>query len=347
KRDQEIFHHALKSLNGAQEAEAVQLAVLRAAGGVAPFDLAALTLVEEGKEVHRVVAADGDRARLAAVQGRSFSGRGLVGQVVRTRHYLPVSGGVGDKAPVVFSEELPLAGVRSLLVLPLPYGEEVLGTIVFASEQEGVYGQEVRERLEVIAHSAAISIKNAQRFELIRTMATTDGLTGLVNHRQFQVRYEEAMARARRMGSTFGLLLADIDHFKSVNDTHGHPAGDEVLRAVARRLSQTVREVDLVARYGGEEFVVLLEGTSVDGARTMAERIREAVAAETVPIGSKMLRLTISLGLACYPQHGEDRELLLERADQALYTAKKGGRDQVRIAEQRSEHFRPMARAVV
>lgn len=335
KADQEIFHHALKSLNVAQGAAAVEEAVLRAVCGLGPYDLAALTLVEPDGVHQRVAVCAGSSPLAAAVEQRVFGDRGLAGQVVRTRHYLPVGGRVGDRAPVVFGEDLPLEGIRSLLVLPLPYGEEVLGTIVLASERPGAYSQELRERLEVIAHSAAISIKNAQHFELIRKMATTDGLTGLVNHRQFQVRYEEAMARARRTGSPFGLLLIDIDHFKLVNDEHGHPVGDEVLRSVARRLSQTVREVDLVARYGGEEFVVLLEGAAPEGARTMAERIREAVAAEPIAAGGKALRVTISLGLACYPLHGDGRELLLELADQALYAAKRGGRNQVRVHEPR------------
>jgi len=332
RQDQALFHRALKSLNGSQEAAAVHQAILAAVTDVAAFDLAALTLFETASGKHRVVGITGLPALTANLQGKVFDGRGLVAQVVRTRHHLPVGAVVGDRPPVVFTEDAPLAGIRSLLVLPIPYGkEEVLGTLVLASQRPDLYDEEVRERLEVIAHAAAASLKGAERFELIRRMATTDGLTGLTNHRHFQARYEEILARARRTHGSFGLLLMDIDHFKQVNDTHGHPAGDEVLRTVARRLSATVREVDLVARYGGEEFVVLLEGATPEGARIMAERLREAIAAEDIPTAEQPLRITLSIGVACYPVHGDERELLLARADQALYAAKHGGRNRVQL----------------
>jgi len=333
RRDQEIFHHALKSLNPAQEAGAVREAVLRALSEVASFDLAALTLYDAETDTHRVVAVGGDDARCAPLVDAQFQGRGLVPQVVRTRHYLPVSGEVAEAAPAVFCESLRIKGIRSLLVLPLPYGEEVLGTLVLGSDARAAYGPSVRERLEVVAHSAAVSLKNAERFELIRTMATTDGLTGLVNHRQFQARYEEVMARARRSGSPFAVLLLDVDRFKAVNDTYGHPVGDEVLRAVAARLAETVRSVDLAARYGGEEFVALLENCGADGGMAMGERIREAIAGTPVPSAAGDLKVSVSVGVACYPEQGDSREVILEHADQALYAAKDGGRNQVRLYE--------------
>ena len=334
KRDQELFHKALKSLNRAQDAGSARQAALHALREVAPYHLAALTLYDAAQDRHQIVAIDGAERIIAPLRGRSFSGRGLVPQAVRTQICLPVDGRVAESAPAVFSEDLRVHGVRSLLVLPLPCGGEVLGTLVLASQDADAYDESVRSRLEVVAHSAAVTLKNAERFELIRRMATIDGLTGLFNHRQFQVRYEESIARAKRSGQPLAVLLMDIDHFKAVNDTYGHPAGDEVLRGVAARLAETVREVDLVARYGGEEFVALLEGCGTEGAMAMGERIREAIAGSPLPAGGgQSLDITLSLGVACFPLHGEHREALLEHADQALYSAKRGGRNRVRLYE--------------
>ncbi len=334
KRDQELFHTALKSLNRAQDGGSARQAALHALRDVAPYELAALTLYDADQDRHQIVAIDGSERLIAPLRGRWFSGRGLVPQAVRTQICLPVDGRVAEAAAAVFSEDLRVQGLRSLLVLPLPCGGEVLGTLVLGSQDADAYDGGARARLEVVAHSAAVTLKNAERFELIRRMATVDGLTGLCNHRQFQVRYEESVARARRTGQPLAVLLMDIDHFKAVNDTYGHPAGDEVLRGVAARLADTVREVDLVARYGGEEFVALLEGCGTEGALAMGERIRDAIAREPLAAGGDQhLDITLSLGVACFPCHGEHREALLEPAAQALYAAKRGGRNRVRLYE--------------
>jgi diguanylate cyclase (GGDEF)-like protein len=161
--------------------------------------------------------------------------------------------------------------------------------------------------------------------------ASTDGLTGLANHRTFQ----EDLARMLRPGghgpTTVSLLMIDVDHFKSYNDTHGHPAGDEVLKQVAEVLMEGVRDGDLVARYGGEEFVVILPETSQGAGELVAERLREHVEAaefaneHTQPMG----QLTVSIGLATFPDAGLSPAELISAADQALYQAKRDGRNRV------------------
>src|SRR5690606_10752900 len=132
----------------------------------------------------------------------------------------------------------------------------------------------------VIADHAAIAIANARMYERMEQLATTDGLTGLVNQRQFQALFDASLARVERYGRKLSLILADIDHFKSINDTYGHPVGDRVLKAVAAILQGTARRTDVVARYGGEEFAILMEETASQGAFQMAERIRKAIEAE-------------------------------------------------------------------
>jgi len=190
---------------------------------------------------------------------------------------------------------------------------------------------ELKARVNIAARILRYERGRQDMIDQLAVLARTDGLTSLLNHAAIIRRLSEEISRARREERPLSVLLADIDHFKQVNDTHGHPAGDEVLRTVARRLSATVREVDLVARYGGEEFVVLLEGATPEGARIMAERLREAIAAEDIPTAEQPLRITLSIGVACYPVHGDERELLLARADQALYAAKHGGRNRVQL----------------
>jgi diguanylate cyclase len=135
--------------------------------------------------------------------------------------------------------------------------------------------------------------------------------------------------RAQRLGGQVALLLCDIDHFKKVNDTYGHPFGDEALREVAKVLRDTVRTIDLAARYGGEEFTVILENTDRKGALLLAERIRTQIEALRLLCGTTPVPLTMSLGIAIYPEHSSDTTTLIAKADQALYAAKEGGRNQV------------------
>jgi two-component system cell cycle response regulator len=162
----------------------------------------------------------------------------------------------------------------------------------------------------------------------LQALATTDGLTGLKNHRSFKERLEEEFQRATRYHQTLSLVLLDVDRFKQFNDTYGHPEGDEVLRTVARVLLANTRTTDLVARYGGEEFVVLLPLTSLDDAAEMAERLRRALAETAWPHRS----ITASFGVATRSADTPDAAALTAHADEALYRSKQRGRDRVTIA---------------
>ncbi|HHM06200.1 MAG TPA: diguanylate cyclase [Gammaproteobacteria bacterium] len=167
--------------------------------------------------------------------------------------------------------------------------------------------------------------------QVLRELAIRDGLTGLYNHRYFQERLAVEVARSHRGGHQFSLVFLDVDYFKTYNDTHGHPTGDELLRGVSEMLQRWLRKSDLAARYGGEEFVILLPETDKAGARELAERIRREIAEhpfagrESQPSG----RVTVSMGVASYPEDGRDAREILKRADEVLYQAKHGGRDRV------------------
>ncbi len=170
-----------------------------------------------------------------------------------------------------------------------------------------------------------------RRNQELKDSAERDALTGLFNRRYFLRALEVETARSTRHGHRFSLILLDVDHFKHYNDTHGHPAGDELLRRLSAVLGSVQREETVCARYGGEEFVMLLPETGRDGVRVHAERLRRAVeelplpGSETQPLG----RITISLGVACFPEDGSDAETLVRVADEALYRAKGAGRNQV------------------
>jgi diguanylate cyclase (GGDEF)-like protein len=181
--------------------------------------------------------------------------------------------------------------------------------------------------LGVIANQVAISMQNARMYELVEEQATTDGLTGLVNHRTFQERFSTMLGRADRHDLAVSLLLTDIDHFKKVNDTYGHPTGDEVLRRVAGILKASARKIDIVARYGGEEFAIVLDGTDREGARQLAERVRAEVEQQSFPSSKGAFKATLSIGVSSYPDDAREKAELISRADQSLYAAKHGGRN--------------------
>jgi diguanylate cyclase (GGDEF)-like protein len=176
-------------------------------------------------------------------------------------------------------------------------------------------------RKELDASNATLRKQN----EELERLSTTDGLTALANRRQLNRRLTEEVLRARRSKQPFAVLMADVDHFKSYNDTLGHPAGDDVLKRVAQILRDCTREVDLVARYGGEEFCILLPETSGEMALPVAERIRSRMAVEKFP----GRQITLSLGIAEFARNGDTPEAVLAAADAALYQSKRTGRDRV------------------
>ena len=207
----------------------------------------------------------------------------------------------------------------------MPQG--VIGTIAMASSVAGGFADTPRNLLGILVHHVAAAFSNALAYSRMVRMATTDGMTGLTNHRTFKERASEALARANRSGRPLSVILTDIDHFKKVNDTHGHAVGDEVIKAVANVLASSARDIDIVARYGGEEFAIVLEECDDESAVTIAERIREKVKELLFDGADGEFSVTLSLGVARY--EGQSLADLVDEADQALYAAKRGGRDQV------------------
>jgi len=224
-------------------------------------------------------------------------------------------------------------GDASALAIQLggpPPGDRRRATDVLAVARTGpAFSPAERELLEQLAAQAAISLENLELHELIQRQANTDELTGLLNHRRLQQVLGQALLDAQRTQRPVALIMLDIDDFKRVNDTHGHQQGDRVLREVAGVLRTASRPLDHAGRYGGEELALVLPATTLDEARAVAERVREAIAALTLtlPNGSS-LRVTASLGVATAPDCAPDREALIHAADAAMYAAKRAGKNQ-------------------
>jgi two-component system cell cycle response regulator len=318
----------LQELNRALRLETAFTASMKAIRVLVHADFAAISLLEEDQ--HRVVHAEGHGAE--KVKDLSFArDEGLVGQVLKLNQPLPAGGAYRGAAPV-FSREQRLAGFDSLLIVPLRKEEkEPFGVVVVAAREPGSFTDTRRQILELIATQVAVKIDLAQAHERLNNLATTDGLTGLANHRSFQNTFEIMLSRAERRQSPLCLLLCDLDHFKRINDNYGHPFGDQVLKGVASVLANAVRRVDLAGRYGGEEFAVVLEETDRHQGRQIAERIREKVQAISFRHKGEKVNPTISLGMAVFPEDGVDKALLVSRADQALYHAKAAGRNRLTI----------------
>ncbi len=224
-----------------------------------------------------------------------------------------------------------------VLVVPILRSGQLMGAMELYLNAWRELNEDQADLLNGVASQAAIAIRHAQLFEAQEENALTDELTKLPNRRALAQRFLQETQRARRQHHSIAFLMIDLDHFKQVNDTFGHLNGDAVLAELAQILVAGARESDVCARYGGEEFALILHETTESGARVLAERIRAKVAAATFPGG---LKLTISVGVAATDEPNLFTQLI-DRADQALYAAKQGGRNQVRVADMSGPAPRP------
>lgn len=222
-------------------------------------------------------------------------------------------------------------GGATQMEFPLTAGRAAFGVLLLSGE---TFGAEERMVAAALAGQAVVALENVRLHRLVERQALVDGLTGLSNRRHCDESIAQELARAGRFGGPVGLILADIDDFKAVNDRYGHPTGDEVLRGFAATLRDTIRDIDVFARWGGEEFAVLLPGTDEEGAALLAERIRAAFEERLLASADgEPLEVTASFGVAAFPEAASSTELV-EGADAALYEAKRAGKNRV---ERRSE----------
>ncbi len=329
KREQNILYRASQALGSALDEEAVLDAALGAVAEIAPYDFAAVTRYDADTRRHTVRRAAGDGAESFA--NLSFrDNMSLTAMAVKNRHYLPYRGEFDSEQQTVYTRNANLRGMDSLLILPLVVRETAIGTLALATRRKNAFRSSVRPALQVVANQLAVALSNARLVARLELQATTDGLTGCFNKRTFQEELDQKMKAAERFNRSLSLVVTDIDHFKSVNDTYGHSVGDVVLQELGQILRRTKRETDVVARYGGEEFCLLCEQTDTKGALQLAERVREELANTTFQTELGRLKVTCSSGVATFPGNAKNKDLLFELADRAMYAAKQSGRNRVR-----------------
>ncbi len=245
------------------------------------------------------------------------------------------------------SDELNLEKMLndSYLCIPISNLDEALGMFALRFRQYGIgeLDPEYQRRKEVkraimnrVSQHYALALGNLRLRETLRMESIRDTLTGLYNRRHMEESLAREASRARRRGTPVGIIMLDVDHFKTFNDTHGHEAGDVVLRELGVLLQSGIRGEDIACRYGGEEFLLILPDSTIEATQRRAEEIRQRAQALRITYHQKMLNVTISLGVATLPEYGEDVATVVNAADSALYRAKEGGRNQV-MATIRSE----------
>jgi two-component system, cell cycle response regulator len=220
------------------------------------------------------------------------------------------------------------------IAVPLRGGNRLVGALAMAREAGApAIDDASAHAVEALAEPAGVAVVNSLDHEETRRLSVTDALTGAGNFRHLSTTLAREVERATRFNRPLSVVMLDLDHFKTVNDTHGHVFGDAVLREFARRLQDCLREVDTVARYGGEEFTVVLPETGSDGAGAVAARIVQAIRSQPFTVGALSAEVTVSAGVASFPDHGRTASEILRAADSALYVAKSAGRDRWCLAE--------------
>ncbi|OGR85493.1 MAG: hypothetical protein A2901_05065 [Elusimicrobia bacterium RIFCSPLOWO2_01_FULL_54_10] len=231
-------------------------------------------------------------------------------------------------SPSVTAATAATAG-KSSISTSLHSGKTLMGTLRVDSAARARFSETDMQQIEFYASLATLALENAKLFSEINALATRDGLTGLATQRIFLERLAEELLRGGRYRTPVALIMADIDHFKHVNDGHGHLAGDQVLKDVSQIFAGRIRPVDLAARYGGEEFCLVLPGLTLQESFGLAETLRREIEAREVLTGSARLKVTASFGCAAFPDDAQSASQLVRKADERLYKAKSQGRNRV------------------
>lgn len=250
---------------------------------------------------------------------RFRAGEGVAGQVFQTGK--PVF--FNDAREAIEFLDPESSFVDSIACIPMTVYGEVLGVINLTNKQDPFgFTDEDIELLKAVADQAAIAVNKAQLWD----MAFTDSLTGLYDRRYFKVKLHEELQRAKRYNRSFSIIMADLDNFKDINDAYGHLAGDRTLNAIGSVLKKHIRKIDIIARYGGDEFVMFFPEKGKEAARILAERLKEQISREHFV---KASAVSVSIGIASYPEDGQEIEDLIDKADRAMYYAKQRGRNRI------------------
>jgi diguanylate cyclase (GGDEF)-like protein len=322
----ETLRQASSAVTSALDLAMVLDRILIQVARVIKYDSAAVFLVEE--EGLHMVAAKGFPVQSGLLGNYFPLDNRLFQEMHRRGQPIIINDASADKRFMNWGE---VTHIRGWIGLPLLAMGKAIGCLTIDSCEPNAYDVADAALVQSFANEAAIAIEKARLFQQVQQLAVTDPLTGLYNRRYFFEVGQKEFRRARRTNRPLSVIMLDVDHFKSFNDTYGHLVGDRVLTALARQCQLAVRELDVVARYGGEEFVIMLPETSLDAAYSIAERIREVLAQMTIDIGDQAVWVSVSFGVAEADDDCPDLETLFQRADKALYITKGTGRGRISV----------------
>jgi diguanylate cyclase (GGDEF)-like protein len=329
-----IFHDVAKALTSSLNLDSILQTIMEKMAEYFRPDTWSLLMVDEEKEELYFAIAVGDAAEaLKAV--RLKLGEGIAGWVAQHGESLLVPDVYTDPRFAKRIDEMTKWETRSIICIPLKSKHRVLGVIQLINvDMEGFGGNEML-LLQALADYAAIAIDNARAVEKIQELTITDDCTGLYNARHLYKTLEAEVYRSTRFGYEFSILFLDLDHFKLVNDNHGHLIGSRLLAEIGYAIKSHLRLIDYAFRYGGDEFVVLLPQTSKEAALVVARRLRDVFRIDTwlKPEGLN-LNIRASMGVATFPEDAKSAHEIIRQADEMMYAVKNSTRDNVSVARQ-------------
>jgi diguanylate cyclase (GGDEF)-like protein len=296
-----------------------------------PFESCSVFLIDEKTGIAKSVHNVGDY-QAEFIDREIRVGEGVTGQVLENKNV------ARNYDPSLEFENVPGelgSHYRSMVCLPLLADEQLIGAVSLYSCGENTYGEEHERLLETITRIASDAILKSHRHAEAENFALTDPMTGLPNARSLQIQFERESARALRAGTSFQLLMLDLDGFKLVNDTFGHKAGDRMLTEVGRIIHAQLREYDFLARYAGDEFVAIVPESTTDSVFDLCRRIEQSVRDFELPVGDDIAKVGVSVGSASFPHAGNTFDQLLVAADKAMYSAK--------VIRKQNERYRNLA----
>ncbi len=328
-----IFHDVAKALTSSLDLDSILQTIMEKMAEYFRPDTWSLLMVDETKQELYFAIAVGDAAD-ALKNVRLKVGEGIAGWVAKHGERLIVPDVLNDPRFAKRIDEMTKWETRSIICVPLRSKHRVLGVIQLVNvSMEGFRDEEVFF-LQALCDYAAIAIENARSVEKIQELTITDDVTGLYNARHLYKTLEQEVYRSARFGYEFTVLFIDLDHFKQVNDTHGHLIGSKLLSEIGYLIKAQLRLIDYAFRYGGDEFVILLPQTGKDSAVTVAKRLRDTL--RTTPFcKEENLNLIVkaSIGLATYPHDAKTPHDIIRQADEMMYLVKNTTRDNIGIAQ--------------
>ena len=332
-RELTVFHDIGKTLTSTLDLSRVLENIMEQINSLFHPDTWSLLLLDPGRqELHFEIAVGQASEKLKQV--RLKLGEGVAGWVALHGQplFVPDVGGEQRFTPRI--DQITSVHTRTIAAVPIKGREGVLGVIEIVNTPETMkFGQEEMFMLQALADYTAIAIENARHVQRIQELTITDDCTSLFNSRHLHNVLQAEIYRSSRYGYEFSVLFLDLDHFKQVNDTHGHLVGSKLLAQVGELIKEHLRMIDFAFRYGGDEFVLLLPQTGKDAAMNVARRLHRLLT-DAVFLGGEGLRLkvTASFGLACFPVDARTKNELVRLADEAMYLVKNTARDNIAVA---------------